>query len=89
MKYSACEASVFLRIKSLPLTFSRKITLSWKNTHIFYTVWMPFVSATKKSCDDDDNEDNLFLHNGSLAKEDVRPCFQLGLLSEILTVANF
>ena len=50
---------------------------------------MPFVSATKKSCDDDDNDDKLFLHNGSLAKEDVRPCFQLGLLSEILTVANF
>lgn len=48
---------------------------------------MPFASATKKSCDDD--EDKLFLHNGSLAKEDVRPCFQLGLLSEILTVANF
>ena len=37
--------------------------------------------------DVDDNDDELFLWYGSMTKG-VYPCFQLGLLSEILTITN-
>ena len=78
-----------LRFQKLPFFIGDKI--SWKcQTSCSTTTWDAIPSSTKEEDDDDDDDDDneLLLRNGKLMNND-NPYFQLGPLSEILTIPNF
>ena len=74
-----------LRFQKLP--FFNGDQISWKcQTSCSTTTWDAIPSSKKE--EDDDDDDELLLRNDKLMNND-KPYFQLGPLSEILTIPNF